>query len=96
MQDTFRQRYLVFDDFWKGSGSPIFFYTGNEGDIVWFYNNTVSVCLCYVHGALIFYASFCFVNHILIAIIRFTAVMPFSENDCIFVFQSSATTMVSA
>jgi len=42
-KDTFRQRYLVYNNYWKGTGSPIFFYTGNEGDIVWFYNNTVSV-----------------------------------------------------
>jgi len=43
VKDTFRQRYLVYDNYWKGTGSPIFFYTGNEGDIVWFYNNTVSM-----------------------------------------------------
>lgn len=39
-QDTFRQRYLVVDKYWAGNNAPIFFYAGNEGDIVWFLNNT--------------------------------------------------------
>jgi len=42
IKDTFFQRYLVYDTYWTGTGSPVFFYTGNEGDIVLFYNNTVS------------------------------------------------------
>jgi len=39
--DTFNMRYLINDTFWK-PGRPIFFYTGNEGDIELFCNNTVS------------------------------------------------------
>ena len=38
---TFQQRYLINTDYWHG-GAPIFLYTGNEGDITWFCNNTVS------------------------------------------------------
>ncbi|EPS74090.1 hypothetical protein M569_00662, partial [Genlisea aurea] len=39
---TFQQRYLVNDTHWGGAaaGSPIFVYTGNEGDIEWFAKNT--------------------------------------------------------
>lgn len=38
---TYQQRYLVNDKYWdKHPGSPMLFYTGNEGDIAWFYNNT--------------------------------------------------------
>ncbi|NWT44378.1 PCP carboxypeptidase, partial [Chroicocephalus maculipennis] len=37
---TFRQRYLVADQHWKKDNGPILFYTGNEGDITWFCNNT--------------------------------------------------------
>ncbi|EDV29575.1 uncharacterized protein TRIADDRAFT_19181 [Trichoplax adhaerens] len=35
----FQQRYLISQKYWK-KGSPIFFYTGNEGDITWFAKNT--------------------------------------------------------
>lgn len=42
---TFRQRYLYNADAWNGKG-PLFVYTGNEGDITWFFNNTV----CTVQG----------------------------------------------
>ncbi|XP_002754795.1 lysosomal Pro-X carboxypeptidase isoform X2 [Callithrix jacchus] len=37
---TFNQRYLVADKYWKKNGGSILFYTGNEGDIIWFCNNT--------------------------------------------------------
>lgn len=37
---TFKQRYLVADKHWQKPGGPILFYTGNEGDITWFCNNT--------------------------------------------------------
>ncbi|XP_048216251.1 lysosomal Pro-X carboxypeptidase isoform X2 [Perognathus longimembris pacificus] len=37
---TFKQRYLIADRYWKKDGGSILFYTGNEGDIVWFSNNT--------------------------------------------------------
>ncbi|KAL6139738.1 hypothetical protein ACLB2K_058040 [Fragaria x ananassa] len=40
--DTFQQRYLINDTFWGGakSNAPIFVYTGNEGNIEWFAQNT--------------------------------------------------------
>lgn len=37
---TFKQRYLTADQHWRRPGGPILFYTGNEGDITWFCNNT--------------------------------------------------------
>ncbi|XP_015100166.1 lysosomal Pro-X carboxypeptidase isoform X1 [Vicugna pacos] len=37
---TFKQRYLIADKHWKKDGGSILFYTGNEGDIIWFCNNT--------------------------------------------------------
>lgn len=39
---TFQQRYLINDKHWGGPKrkSPIFVYTGNEGDIEWFAQNT--------------------------------------------------------
>lgn len=42
-QDSFNLRYLVADQFWDKKHGPVFFYTGNEGDIDWFCNNTVSL-----------------------------------------------------
>ncbi|XP_065278568.1 lysosomal Pro-X carboxypeptidase [Emys orbicularis] len=37
---TFQQRYLVADQHWRKDNGSILFYTGNEGDITWFCNNT--------------------------------------------------------
>ena len=38
---TYKMRYLYNDTYWNASaGAPIFFYTGNEGDIEWFAQNT--------------------------------------------------------
>ena len=39
---TFQQRYLINDTFWGGAKTkaPIFVYTGNEGNIEWFAQNT--------------------------------------------------------
>ncbi|KAH7671869.1 Lysosomal Pro-Xaa carboxypeptidase protein [Dioscorea alata] len=36
----FSQKYLLNSTFWPSSSSPIFVYTGNEGDIEWFTSNT--------------------------------------------------------
>lgn len=38
--DSFLQRIIISTDHWGGNGSPIFFYTGNEGNIFMFANNT--------------------------------------------------------
>ncbi|XP_036419132.1 lysosomal Pro-X carboxypeptidase isoform X1 [Colossoma macropomum] len=37
---TFKQRFLFNDEHWHQKNGPILFYTGNEGDITWFCNNT--------------------------------------------------------
>nr|XP_003219412.1 PREDICTED: lysosomal Pro-X carboxypeptidase [Anolis carolinensis] len=37
---TFKQRYLIAEQHWKRDVGSILFYTGNEGDITWFANNT--------------------------------------------------------
>lgn len=37
---TFSQRYFVYDNYWGGPGSPIFFYCGNEADVELYVNAT--------------------------------------------------------
>ncbi|XP_077197476.1 lysosomal Pro-X carboxypeptidase [Paroedura picta] len=37
---TFKQRFLIADQHWRPDDGTILFYTGNEGDITWFANNT--------------------------------------------------------
>jgi lysosomal Pro-X carboxypeptidase len=39
MNETYQQRYILSSIYWV-PGNPIFFYTGNEGDIQWFCENT--------------------------------------------------------
>lgn len=39
-QQTFKHRYLICNAFWKPNEGPVFFYTGNEGSITNFYDNT--------------------------------------------------------
>ncbi len=59
--DTFKQRYLVHDSYWGtkssmwgGQKGPIFFYTGNEGSIDSFYENSGFVFeLAQTFGALV-------------------------------------------
>ncbi|BET02523.1 Lysosomal Pro-X [Nesidiocoris tenuis] len=43
---TFPLRYLINDTFWNPSSrvAPIFIYTGNEGDVHWFAENTGLLC----------------------------------------------------
>nr|XP_039263867.1 lysosomal Pro-X carboxypeptidase-like [Styela clava] len=40
IDSTYEQRYLISQEYWNKDGGPIFFYTGNEGDITLFVNNT--------------------------------------------------------
>ncbi|KYQ93237.1 peptidase S28 family protein [Tieghemostelium lacteum] len=64
-QGTFQQRYLVSDIYWNKPGpndkvcnGPILFYTGNEGDITLFYENSqfVTNVLAEELGALLIFA----------------------------------------
>ena len=53
-ETTFKQKYLINKKHWENKSDPsgpIFFYTGNEGDIEAFANNTVSTKRCSHHTA---------------------------------------------
>lgn len=56
-QQTFKQRVLIQDKWWKRGSGPIFFYTGNEGPIDEFWNNTGFVIdIAPEFGALVIFA----------------------------------------
>jgi len=39
-EGTYEERYFVYDKYWGGNGSPIFFYCGNEADVTKYVNAT--------------------------------------------------------
>ncbi|CAF0829046.1 unnamed protein product, partial [Brachionus calyciflorus] len=56
-QDYFQQRYIIFDKYFKGKGSPIMFCTGYEADIVDLcHENFFAWQLSEKHGALVVFA----------------------------------------
>eukprot|EP00033_Pygsuia_biforma_P000469 GCRY01000555.1.p1 GENE.GCRY01000555.1~~GCRY01000555.1.p1 ORF type:complete len:498 (-),score=114.63 GCRY01000555.1:77-1513(-) len=55
--DVFSERYLISDKHWKNKEGPLFFYTGNEGDIEMFAENTNFIFeLAEEFGALVVFA----------------------------------------
>ncbi|KAJ9533452.1 hypothetical protein QJQ45_026467 [Haematococcus lacustris] len=57
---TWKQRYVVCTDFWNPSDGPIFFYAGNEADVMLYVNATGLMWENALHfGALLVFAEVC-------------------------------------